>query len=70
MSRKIGDKDVWVRNFDVSQPTKHKKGFTVYKVVSTVRFLLHECNYTFNYLVIDCTSLIYFEFEGISKRIS
>src|SRR6266487_4084941 len=40
LSTNYGDKwsnvDGWVRVFDVRDPTRHKKGHTVYKVISRV----------------------------------
>ncbi|ODM99713.1 Ribosomal protein S6 kinase delta-1 [Orchesella cincta] len=36
MAKRIGDINVWVRTFEVTEPTRHRKGFTVYKVSSTV----------------------------------
>ncbi|CAL8139492.1 unnamed protein product [Orchesella dallaii] len=36
MAKRIGDINVWVRTFEVTDPTRHRKGFTVYKVSSTV----------------------------------
>lgn len=36
MLKRLDAKDIWVRKFDIPEFKKHKSGFTVYKVVSTV----------------------------------
>lgn len=40
MAKRMGDANVWVRIFEVTEPTRHRRGFTVYKVVSTVSISL------------------------------
>ncbi|OXA60734.1 Ribosomal protein S6 kinase delta-1 [Folsomia candida] len=36
MMKRLDGKDIWIRKFEISEHKRHKKGFTAYKVVSTV----------------------------------
>lgn len=35
------NKDKWARRFVISETSRHKKGFTIYKVTSVVRIILY-----------------------------
>jgi hypothetical protein len=48
--------DNWIRRFVVSDPRRHKKGFTVYKVTSVVSIVVYsECDVK----LMDGTQTIY-----------
>lgn len=68
MSRKV---DPWVRLFDVTDSKRHDKGYTVYKIVSTVSDgMMGVCLST---LIIESKSIICFTFlyfSGFPEKLS
>lgn len=52
----VSSNDNWVRIFDIPETSKHKRGFTIYKVISMVSgFAIW--NFAFIWMVVICLAL-------------
>jgi hypothetical protein len=57
--------DNWIRRFIVSDPKRHKKGFTIYKVTSIVSITVHSL-YVIKPMLQTSENIFYYEFKNYS----